>query len=478
MHEESLKVERREFPRYRASLPVRFRFLDSRYPTTYEATTEDVSLGGLFINKILEKERLGKRLNLEMDLPNTYPPLKPSAGVVWIRRDLPDGRIEGVGIKFTEIVPEEKIKLNNYLSWFTLPHLPAKVKSIRPPDIKLNDKEKRSLEILDTLRKKDPISKAQIAKEVDLNIVTVSNYIEEFKRKGIIFERGLDESSGGRRPTLLEINPNYGFIIGAEFNFLDNYISVVLTDFILHNLAHKKVQMKEDLDSLDEIISELINTLIEDLKIDRNRILGIGAGLTAPKDNHVNLRDLLERKIDKMGLPLLIENSTIANIFAEKWTNLDLYDKESILYIGLNGSVSMMLRGDIYRGSNRGELKMDLNTARDIRQNDTECWLENNCLLREETASINLSNAAQLGRRFGVRIAYLINILDPEIVVIEKIPQEVQIIFFDALRDTIKRWMLVNHVPKTLKIIPSQLKENSLALGMAALVCRDLYTQV
>lgn len=79
--------------------------------------------------------------------------------------------------------------------------------------------------------------------------------------------------------------------------------------------------------------------------------------------------------------------------------------------------------------------------------------------------------------RFGVRITYLINLLQPEVVMVSEISQGAQTLFFDSLRSAIKRWTF-GDAAKTVKIITSQLKEDSVALGMAALLCRDVYSQV
>ena len=74
----------------------------------------------------------------------------------------------------------------------------------------LTDREKRNIDILETIRKGGQISKTDISRQTGLNIVTVSNYVDTYVKGGLVIERGLDISTGGRRPTLVELNPNYG----------------------------------------------------------------------------------------------------------------------------------------------------------------------------------------------------------------------------------------------------------------------------
>ena len=69
---------------------------------------------------------------------------------------------------------------------------------------RLSEKERRNLSILDSIRRNREISRADISKMTDLNIVTVSNYVSKYVKDKIVFETGRDISTGGRRPELLK----------------------------------------------------------------------------------------------------------------------------------------------------------------------------------------------------------------------------------------------------------------------------------
>ena len=64
---------------------------------------------------------------------------------------------------------------------------------------RLSEKERRNLSILDAVRRGGEISRAEISKLTDLNIVTVSNYVSKYVKTRMVFETGLDISTGGRR---------------------------------------------------------------------------------------------------------------------------------------------------------------------------------------------------------------------------------------------------------------------------------------
>jgi predicted transcriptional regulator len=78
----------------------------------------------------------------------------------------------------------------------------------------LSDKQRKNLSILELVVKHGPISRTEISRQTGLNIVTISNYINEFIANGLVVEKGFDVSTGGRRPTLVELNPKFGYIIG------------------------------------------------------------------------------------------------------------------------------------------------------------------------------------------------------------------------------------------------------------------------
>src|SRR3989338_3377798 len=87
--------------------------------------------------------------------------------------------------------------------------------------IELNDHEKKNLQILDTILKKGPIARAEISRLIGLNIVTVTSYVDQYIKKGVIKEVGIDVSSGGRKPTLVDLNPSATYLIGVGLNIVD-----------------------------------------------------------------------------------------------------------------------------------------------------------------------------------------------------------------------------------------------------------------
>lgn len=84
-----------------------------------------------------------------------------------------------------------------------------------------SEKEKRNIEILGILRRQGPVSRSDISQEMGINVVSISNYIDDFIKYNLVYEKELDVSEGGRRPILLDLNPHAGYAIGVGLNLMN-----------------------------------------------------------------------------------------------------------------------------------------------------------------------------------------------------------------------------------------------------------------
>src|SRR3989338_1449803 len=142
----------------------------------------------------------------------------------------------------------------------------------------LNDHEKKNLQILDTIRKNGPISRAEISRLIGLNIVTVTSYVDQYIKKDVIKEVGIDVSSGGRKPTLVDLNPEAIHLIGVGLNLVDMIA-------VLCNLKGEvifRVRRERPLQSGEALVMSmvsLVEELIQKSKVDVAKVHGIGIGI-------------------------------------------------------------------------------------------------------------------------------------------------------------------------------------------------------
>lgn len=240
----------------------------------------------------------------------------------------------------------------------------------------LTGKEKRHIEILEILRRRGPLSRPDIAKEMGINVVTISSYIDDFIKHNLVYERELDISEGGRRPVLLDLNPQGGYTIGVGLNLM-NMVGVLVDlkgNIVLKTQFDRPgASSKEIVECLLDIIREIIRRSKDYVK----SIRGIGVGIAGIIDkksgsirwpekisrnytNYVSVSLPLKELIEKeFGLPAIIENDATAACFGEQRLQLEPSAKDLIYMFSGVGS-GIIINGDIYTGSHgcAGELSI------------------------------------------------------------------------------------------------------------------------
>jgi len=400
----------------------------------------------------------------------------------------------------------------------------------------LTEKEKRNIDILEILRRQGPISRPDISKEIGVNVVTISNYIDDFIKHNLVYEKEFDVSEGGRRPLLLDLNPQAGFVIGAGLNLM-NMVGLLVD--LKGNIVTKtqvvrpKASVKEIAESLLDIIREILRRS-KDYAVDIKGI-GVGiAGLVNKKNGSIHwpqkmdhyytyasvdlsLRELIEKEFN---LPALIENDATCACFGEHWLDLGRQLK-NVIYMFSGVGCGIMMNGEIYTGTSgyAGEVsiynfkdqdlfkcalgrdcfikrwEMDLgivDEAREILTQDKEgaekfFKLTSSNIGNVDLKSIFIANRAQepiaitvldrAARRLGIKIAHLVNLLNPQVVIIGGGLEEAGEGFLNKVSLTVKDWAF-REVTEDLKIAYSQLRENAVALGAASLVMQKVFAQL
>ncbi|OIO39377.1 MAG: hypothetical protein AUJ72_00940 [Candidatus Omnitrophica bacterium CG1_02_46_14] len=396
--------------------------------------------------------------------------------------------------------------------------------------IELNDHEKKNLQILDTIRKKGPIARAEISRLIGLNIVTVTSYVDQYIKKGVIKEVGIDVSSGGRKPTLVDLNPSAIFLIGVGLNLV-NMIAVLcnLKGEIVFSVKRERPMYAGD--TLIMSMISLVDELIEKSKVNTGKVHGIGIGipgifnrdtssvrwpvglLDEDMSISVSIHGVFE---EKFGIPTIVDNDANAAVFGEEWYGKGLGVQHAIYLYSENG-LGFMIGGQIYRGASgcAGEWLFDL-TAEDpqgilkdsykIGSWSTDLGIARRAeelqkggsdskiyqTIEGKKSKINIMTVAsaaemgdplaktllkEAGARLGKKAAFLVNLFNPEIIIVGGGVEMGGAILLDAVRDTIKS-CAVPEATEKLRIIPSQLGENGVALGAVALVAQNYFISV
>lgn len=385
-------------------------------------------------------------------------------------------------------------------------------------DYLLSERERKSLAILELIRKKGPISRTDIAKGVDTNIVTVSNYIDSYIRKGLVFESGVDVSSGGRKPTLVELNSRAGFAIGVDLSALNSLRKetiALVCDLSGGEIAKvKSATAKESKGEPAKGLSEIINEVIEKAGIEKNKLKGIGVGVGGEdkeKDIYLAIKEDLERSFN---LPVFTGGDATFAAFGEKMLGLG-ENFENMLYMYSDVGCGIIIKGNIYCGAGGSAGEMGIGNPK---EEEFFCFSRGPCYLRPKQGDLGISSRAKkiigegvsslilklargnveditvnlvmeaakegdnlaeelienAGVELGMRIAYLVNLFNPEVVVIGGGIEAAGSLLLEAVKKTVKRWALESSTKQT-KIVPARLGKEAVAWGAASIVVREVF---
>jgi predicted NBD/HSP70 family sugar kinase len=223
--------------------------------------------------------------------------------------------------------------------------------------------------VLSSIQASVGISRVEIAERTGLTAQTVSVIVRRLIEQGIVQERGSRPSAGGKPRKTLYINPSAAYAVGIHFDPL--VVSIVVVDMMGQALAHSRQEISPGLDpeALAAQAAQTALTLLADLDIPRERLLGVGAACPGPIDQtqglailprrdrwtEVPIKRLLEQHI---GVDVIIDNDANAAAIGERWFGQGRDTSDFVLlYMGTGIGGGMFLSNRIYRGAslNAGE---------------------------------------------------------------------------------------------------------------------------
>jgi predicted NBD/HSP70 family sugar kinase len=214
--------------------------------------------------------------------------------------------------------------------------------------------------VLNYIRDREPISRADIARITEMQRSTVSNIVEGLKSDGLIEEIGAGVSTGGRRPTLLRLRAAGATAIGIDIT--PSSTTIATSDLV------GRVLEREDVPNStrpDEMAARLIERLSAFADRDRyGAIAGVGISLPGMVDPdtgraiyipYFKWRDwAIAEEIERAtGLQAVVDNDANAAALAELWFGRpEVSDsRDFIMALVAEGiGTGIVIDGQIYRG--------------------------------------------------------------------------------------------------------------------------------
>ncbi|MDQ0167484.1 ROK family transcriptional regulator [Bacillus horti] len=215
--------------------------------------------------------------------------------------------------------------------------------------------------VLQLLRDKSPLSRADISKLSGLNKATVSSLVQELIMEQLVYEIGEGQSSGGRKPVMLFYNHLAGFSIGIDLGVKD--ILAVLTDLQGNIIYEHDISLNQaDPEYVLEQLKVVIQLLIGKAPSSPYGVVGIGVGvpgivdkegtiLFAPNLGWKNI-DLRTPLFEDFQVPIIVENEANSGAYGEKLYGAGK-NSEHLIYISFGSGVGtgVMIDNKLFRGA-------------------------------------------------------------------------------------------------------------------------------
>ncbi len=308
----------------------------------------------------------------------------------------------------------------------------------------------------------------ELCKELNISVPKITDLLEDLMEDGLVQDYGKVDSTGGRRPNLYGLTPDSGFFLGIDVKH--NHINIGLTDFqkklvkISENQPYNLVNNEA---SLQELCS-LINHFIQDLSIPKEKIAGIGINLSGRINYTTGYsysffhfhEDPLSKIIEsQVGIKVFLENDSKAMAYGEFCAGV-VKNEKHVIFLNLDYGIGIgiLVNGQLYYGKSgyagefghvplfqneiichcskkgcleteasgwalldafRQKIKEGSSTSVMKKRNKIEdITLEDiiDAATSDDVLAIEL--IAQIGEKLGRGIALLINIFNPELVII------------------------------------------------------------
>jgi predicted NBD/HSP70 family sugar kinase len=377
--------------------------------------------------------------------------------------------------------------------------------------------------ILNAIRTTGQISRIEIAELTGQSRAAVTNITARLLDEGMIVEKEtLASSSRGRRRVMLALNPDAAYVAGVKLSAFQIGFAVANMQADLLSSLIVPVRIGErSVEFVADLIEEGIRHCVSKARLGTNDLSGVGIGIPgfvssaqgithwSPlyKNGNVNLKDLIQ---ERLHIATHIENDANTVTLAQQWFGAGR-GVDNFLMVTVEHGVGMgiVLNGQIYRGSRGigaefghmvihpgGEL------CRCGKQGCVEAYVADYKILEaavnacksgkwdcDDPPGLTIEDVTELARQgepalreifktggevLGQSISGLVQIFNPEKIIIAGEGVRAGDLLFDPMRQAIKTHTS-SEMYDAVDITVQKWKDTDWARGAASLVLQELY---
>lgn len=227
----------------------------------------------------------------------------------------------------------------------------------------INTRRVNRQRLLDAVRQRGPISRADLAKVTRLSPPTVSALVEDLVLEvGLLTEVGMGTSKGGRPPIMLQFNAEFGYLVGVDVG--SRTMRVALAD--LQGKVLSRWQAPTNTSSRESAIAQIcsgVDAVFAQTGRDRSKLYGVGIGAPGMTDVEtgrviraanipdwvdVPLRDLVEHRLQAS---VRVDNDANMAALGERWKG-SARQVDDFVFIALGAGVGagVVVGGRLHRG--------------------------------------------------------------------------------------------------------------------------------
>ncbi|MDO9154312.1 MAG: ROK family transcriptional regulator [Paludibacter sp.] len=362
---------------------------------------------------------------------------------------------------------------------------------------------------------------SELGKEMDLSVPTVTKLVSELIDEGYVIDFGKVETAGGRRPNIYGLNPDSGCFLGVDIKRFRVNLALInfkgeLIDYLL-SVPFNYENTAESFDSLCKIINEYIARLT----IPKSKILSAGINISGRINTetghsysmyYFNEQPLTEIFQERLGIHVTIDNDSRAMAYGEymngvvgneknvlfvncswglglgiitnghlyygksgfsgEFGHLSIFDNDIICHCGKKGCLETQASGSYIHRRFLEKMAEGYSSMLDKKKKKGESITHEDILdaaMQEDMLAIELIE--EVGITLGKQIAGLINLFNPELVIIGGVVALTGDYLLLPIRSSVKKYSL-NLVSKDTTIKTSKLGDKAGIIG-ACLLARS-----
>jgi predicted NBD/HSP70 family sugar kinase len=369
-------------------------------------------------------------------------------------------------------------------------------------------------QIINYLDTSGSVTIADLSKELNVSAPKITTMVIELMEDGLIKDYGKEDSTGGRRASLYGLVSDSCFFIGVDIKRY--YINIGLLDFKKNMVTIKEkipYTLENTVESYNQLI-EIINDFIEESPTEKNKILGMCINLSG-RVNHTTgysysffhfHEEPLSQTIEKqIGIRTFVENDSKAMAYGEFCSGIVTKEK-NVLFVNMDYGVGLgiLIDGKMYYGKSgfsgefghipfftneiichcgkKGCLETEASGYALLRnfnkkmENGSNSSLSKRGKQQEELRVVDIVKAANkedilsieliadIGEKMGKGLAVLINIFNPELVIIGGIFAECGDFIRLPIKSALNKYSL-NLVSNDTQLSISKLGEKAGVMG-------------